>query len=74
MQGFSYDLLIVKPPDKREQLKNISFISQPKHAECTQKNRLNELVLLSTPKAHVYTDRLRNKHSFMQRKLAYLDL
>ena len=40
------------------------LISQPKHVVGTQKNGLNETVLLSTQnKANVLTDRLENIHS-----------
>ena len=38
---------VTRPPDKSTNWKIIFFISHPKHVG-TQKNRLNETVLLST--------------------------
>ena len=47
---FFFDLYIIKgrPPDKSVYQKIIFIISQPKHVVGTQKNCLNEAVLLST--------------------------
>ena len=39
---------IVRPPDKNTYLKINFLIFQPKHVVGTQKNRLNEMVLLSS--------------------------
>ena len=41
-------LLVSKPPDNSVYWKTIFFISHLKHVVGTQKNRLNETVLLST--------------------------
>ena len=38
----------IRPPDKSAYWKIIFFISHPKHFVGTQKNRLNETVLLTT--------------------------
>ena len=38
----------LRPPDKSAYWKIIFLISEPKHVVGTQKNRLNETVLLST--------------------------
>ena len=40
--------MLTRPPDKSAYWKIIFFISQPKHVVGTQKNHLNETVLLST--------------------------
>ena len=39
---------LIRPPDKSAYWKTIFFISHPKHVVGTQKNRLNETVLLGT--------------------------
>ena len=44
----SWIFYLIRPPDKRAYWKIIFFISHPKHVVGTQKNRLNETVLLST--------------------------
>ena len=49
LQYFKHVYVQARPPDKRVYWKIIFFISHPKHMYMgTQKNRLNETVLLST--------------------------
>ena len=48
IQGYVSTFICFTPPDESAYLKIIFLISQPKHVVGTQKNRLNETVLLST--------------------------